>query len=246
MPQAVGDHTFQPFDPPMVRLVKDMGGPIRVPISHDHEYKVPVGPYDFVDPMTFSGGPIRDEVESDRMLRSLGLPPLPKRKRKGDDDEDDDDMGDTPGMHVKKRVRRQRRVSSRAKGSDHAPVKSKDTVKEEESRHKQKRRHSLKNVDVYFSDGEASCADSLNDDDSEYCSSVKPSAPEKGKVPDASVRSKRSSVKHVVRYCEDDKSESEFSDEHDGSRSESRVRNNRVYYRIYNILYYNVVILRFL
>jgi hypothetical protein len=63
-----------------------------------NEYVLPTGPYDYVDPISFNRGPVRDEAENDRILGELGLPPLPKRakrrKKKNFDSEDDDDNED--------------------------------------------------------------------------------------------------------------------------------------------------------
>lgn len=71
-----------------------------------------MGPFDYVDPMTFNKGPIANDKESNEILKELGLPPLATRKRKkkakkkgeegdsGDDDDDDSgsdcDESDTP------------------------------------------------------------------------------------------------------------------------------------------------------
>lgn len=244
MPQSGSDYTFQPFDPPMVRIVKDMGGAIRLPISHNHEYNVPVGPYDFVDPMTFSGGPVRDESENDRILRSLGLPPLPKKKRKKDKNDDAaSDAGDNPGVPLadkkgKKRSSasaqvkkgyRQKSVSSQQRQTG-GKLNSMSSLKKKVDR-SSKNDKSCENTvedddsnkgEDGMSESDGVCgAEAIKEDDADYC-------PGTGSVQDASTkqrtRIKRSS-KQSVNYCVDDQYESGSSDDDaDSCQSENEVR----------------------
>jgi hypothetical protein len=246
MPQSDSDYTFQPFDPPMVRIVKDMGGAIRLPISHNHEYNVPVGPYDFVDPMTFSGGPVRDESENDRILRGLGLPLLPKKKRKKDKDDDAaSDAGDNPGVPLaNKKGKKKSSTSSQAKKGYRQKSVSSQQQQQQTGERLNIKSSSKKKVDR-SSENEKSCEDTIKDDDSSKSDAGKKSesdgfcgaksikeddadyCPGAGSMQDASMkhrmRIKRSS-KQSVNYCEDDHDESGSSDDDgDSYQSENEV-----------------------
>lgn len=101
MPQSVDDPDFHYEESSLLQLVTHYGGPIQLPIRDQTEYVLPTGPFDYVDPISFNRGPVRNEAENDRILKELGLPALPKRaKRKkkkqsdSDDDNDDDDIDD--------------------------------------------------------------------------------------------------------------------------------------------------------
>jgi hypothetical protein len=81
-----------------------------------NEYVLPTGPYDYVDPISFNRGPVRDEAENDRILGELGLPPLPKRakrrKKKNFDSEDDDDNEDDDDAVASNQKRHNKKRSS--------------------------------------------------------------------------------------------------------------------------------------
>ncbi len=111
-PQSSDDHTSKPFENTLQGLTLSYGGPIQ-PYPRDIlDAKGPLcSPYDFVDPITWNGGPSRD---NDAILKTMGLPPLKKRRKKrkvyhsladveGDPDAVDDDKSSTnrKKKHVK-------------------------------------------------------------------------------------------------------------------------------------------------
>jgi hypothetical protein len=121
MPQSVNDPDFHYEESSLLQLVTRYGGPIQLPIRDQNEYVLPTGPYDYVDPISFNRGPVRDEAENDRILGELGLPPLPKRakrrKKKNFDSEDDDDNEDDDAVASNQKRHNKKRSSTDQKSA---------------------------------------------------------------------------------------------------------------------------------
>ena len=135
MPQSL-DEDFNFSGSIFHRLVTEFGGPIQLPVRDQHDYVIPIGPYDYVDPIVFNLGPVKDEAGNDKILRDLGLPPLVKRKRKKkkmgdrddsdsntDDSDEDRDTGEKEDKNAHKKVGRNKVATKKIVPKNTTPKK---------------------------------------------------------------------------------------------------------------------------